>query len=120
MGADSRTRMLDSTTYLLSRRGLHGTSFRDVIAHSGAPRGSIYHHFPGGKAQLMADAVRRICQTSAEAPVVLDEDPVVTLRRVVRRWVDGLRESDFAAGCPVVAIVADGFDDDLDLETAVS
>ena len=28
------------------------------LAHSGAPRGSIYHHFPGGKAQLVEEATR--------------------------------------------------------------
>src|SRR6478609_4796 len=31
--------------------------FSDVLADSGAPRGSIYHHFPNGKEQLVADAI---------------------------------------------------------------
>lgn len=120
MGADSRTRMLESATYLLGRRGLHRTSFRDVIEHSGAPRGSIYHHFPRGKAQLMADAVRLIGKTGAKEPVETDGDPVGTLWRVIDRWIDHLTESHFTAGCPVIAIIADGFDDDAELTTAVS
>lgn len=58
MGTDSRERMVRSAAFLFRERGYSGTGFRDVIAHSGAPRGSIYHHFPGGKAQLAEEAVR--------------------------------------------------------------
>jgi AcrR family transcriptional regulator len=120
MGADSRTRMLLSASYLLGRRGLHGTSFRDVIEHSGAPRGSIYHHFPGGKAQLMTDAIRLLSTQGADSAPDLDRDPVYILWNVIQRWVDLLRDSDFAAGCPVLAVIADGFDGDEDLAKAAS
>jgi AcrR family transcriptional regulator len=58
MATDSRERMVRSAAYLFRERGYSGTGFRDVIAHSGAPRGSIYHHFPGGKVQLAQEAVR--------------------------------------------------------------
>ena len=49
---DSRTRMIASAAELFREQGYSATGFRDVVEHSGAPRGSIYHHFPGGKAQL--------------------------------------------------------------------
>ena len=45
---ESRRRMIRSAAVLFRRKGVDGTAFSDVIAHSGAPRGSIYHHFPGG------------------------------------------------------------------------
>jgi AcrR family transcriptional regulator len=112
--------MLLSASYLLGRHGLHGTSFRDVIEHSGAPRGSIYHHFPGGKSQLMTDTVRLLSSQGAEAPLDLEADPVCILWKIIERWVDLLRDSDFAAGCPVVAVVADGFDGDAELAKAAS
>lgn len=50
--SDARTRMLESGVKLFRERGVHGTSFADVLEDSGAPRGSVYHHFPGGKAQF--------------------------------------------------------------------
>ncbi|WP_203217549.1 helix-turn-helix domain-containing protein [Nocardia arthritidis] len=50
--------MVLSAVQLFREHGYSGTGFRDVIAHSGAPRGSIYHHFPGGKAQLGQEAAR--------------------------------------------------------------
>ena len=55
---DTRTRMIVSATELFREHGYSGTGFRDVVAHSGAPRGSIYHHFPGGKTELAEEAVR--------------------------------------------------------------
>ena len=55
---DTRTRMIVSATELFREHGYSGTGFRDVVEHSGAPRGSIYHHFPGGKAELAEEAVR--------------------------------------------------------------
>ena len=50
--------MVRTAASLFSTRGANATSFSDVIAESGAPRGSIYHHFPDGKKQLAEDAIR--------------------------------------------------------------
>src|SRR5438477_6546040 len=55
---DTRDRMVTSAALLLREHGVSGTSFARVLDHSGAPRGSIGHHFPGGKRELVADAVR--------------------------------------------------------------
>ena len=49
--------MVRGAAELLRQRGYTGTGFREVIEVTGAPRGSIYHHFPGGKAQLAGEAV---------------------------------------------------------------
>ena len=56
---DVRERMVDGAMALLARRGLQATSFSEVLAATGAPRGSLYHHFPAGKDQLVAEAVDR-------------------------------------------------------------
>jgi AcrR family transcriptional regulator len=53
---DGRERLLDGAGRLLAERGYAGMELRDVAARGSAPRGSIYHHFPGGKAQLAAEA----------------------------------------------------------------
>ena len=57
MSSSSRAAMVRSAAALFGSRGLTATSFSDVLAVSGAPRGSIYHHFPGGKKQLAQDAI---------------------------------------------------------------
>src|ERR1700690_3670040 len=54
---DSRTRFLETTARLLRERGYSATSMGDVVAASGAPKGSLYFHFPGGKDELVAEAI---------------------------------------------------------------
>ncbi len=53
---DGRERLLYGAGRLLAERGYAGMELRDVAERGEAPRGSIYHHFPGGKAQLAAEA----------------------------------------------------------------
>lgn len=107
MAGDSRERMVRATMALLQERGYAGTSFGDVMAASGAPRGSIYHHFPGGKQQLVGEAVSRYADAVARRLRAAVEsghsiDAVGVFVDVVR---DGLRASDFAHGCAIAAVV---------------
>ena len=57
MARGVRERMVQSAIVLLAKRGYQATSFSEVLAESQAPRGSIYHHFPDGKDQLIAAAI---------------------------------------------------------------
>jgi AcrR family transcriptional regulator len=102
--------MIWSAALLMRERGVEATSFSEVLAHSGAPRGSIYHHFPGGKAQLIEEATRYAGEfTAAAIAAALGQaDPVAAVRRVAETWLHTLRDSDFAAGCPVVAASLEG------------
>jgi AcrR family transcriptional regulator len=107
--SDSRNRMIQSAALLFREHGYSGTGFRDVIDHSGAPRGSIYHHFPGGKEQLAAETVawaaavieRRIERAARSG------DPIVALGIFVDAWREVLEDSNFRAGCPIVAVAAE-------------
>ncbi|WP_179956757.1 TetR/AcrR family transcriptional regulator [Amycolatopsis anabasis] len=105
MAADARQRMIISAAVLFRERGIEATAFADIVAHSGAPRGSIYHHFPGGKAQLVEEATRYAGDfIAAQLATALDrDDPVAALRVFFDQWRDVLRDSDFASGCPVAA-----------------
>jgi AcrR family transcriptional regulator len=102
----AREQMIQSAGTLLRERGLAGTSFREVLAHSGAPRGSIYHHFPDGKNQLVEEAVRAAGTAGNQmiAAASADGDPVATLRTFIRIWCQGLEASSYEAGCPLVAV----------------
>lgn len=109
MASGSRERMVRSAAYLLRERGYSGTAFSDVIAHSGAPRGSIYHHFPGGKEQLAEEAVRYAGDFVAAGmrAATRDDDPVAAVRAFLGWWRRVLVDSGFRAGCPIVAVISE-------------
>jgi len=97
--------MIVSQALLQRERGVAGTALPDVLEHSGAPRGSIYHHFPEGRAQLAAEATTWAADFISHRleKSLADGDPVTALDRFVGDWLAVLQESEFGAGCPVVA-----------------
>jgi AcrR family transcriptional regulator len=108
MTKDSRERMVRSAASLIRSRGLSATSFSEVLADSGAPRGSIYHHFPDGKRQLAEDAIR---WTAERALAYLRAGAAVTASEVLERFIDMWRQivltSGGAAGCVVAGVAID-------------
>jgi AcrR family transcriptional regulator len=107
---NSRERMIRSAALLFRRQGIEGTSFSDVLDHSGAPRGSIYHHFPGGKAQLAEEATRYAGDfiSAGLAAALETDDPVGAIGRFTSFWLEILRGADFGDGCPIVAAAMEG------------
>jgi AcrR family transcriptional regulator len=108
--SDARTRMIQSAALLFRERGVEGTAFADVLEHSGAPRGSVYHHFPGGKLQLAEEATRYAGDFIAAglAAALEHDDPITALETFIDVWIAILRDSDYEAGCPIVAATLEG------------
>lgn len=108
MVADARARMIDSAAVLLARHGSRGASFSEVLAASGAPRGSLYHHFPGGKEELVLAALDA---AGARADGVLDglvgRDAVAVTEAFLGLWRRLLVATDLAVGCAVAGVTVD-------------
>ena len=85
MENDSRARMVKSAATLIASRGVNATSFSDVLGDSGAPRGSIYHHFPDGKEQLAQSAI----QWTSERVIAYQRAYTGTTARGVLRYFPG-------------------------------
>lgn len=100
-----RAAMIRSAISLIRRRGVAAVSFADVLNASGAPRGSVYHHFPGGKAQLVTEATRVAgARVTAELTRVLDTpETAAALRELAETLARGLDRGDYAVGCPIAA-----------------
>ena len=108
MSTDSKASMVRSAASLIRSRGVSATSLSDVLADSGAPRGSIYHHFPDGKAQLAEDAIRwtserLLAHLRAGAPT----GPSVVLERFIAIWRQVVVTSGATAGCVVAGVAID-------------
>ena len=104
-----RERMVISAALLIRERGAHPTAIADVLEHSGAPRGSAYHYFPGGRTQLLCEAIdyaaEYMANRLAQAPSAVD-----ALDGLFDTYRKQLQRSDFRAGCPVVAVAVEAGD----------
>ena len=103
--SDTRRHIIERTVVLLAKKGLQGASFSQILEESGAPRGSLYHHFPGGKDELVLAAVGL---AGDQAMAVLDKlagrpaDEIASA--FISLWRLVLTRSDFGAGCAVAAV----------------
>ncbi|MGE2725243.1 TetR/AcrR family transcriptional regulator [Mycolicibacterium pulveris] len=104
--------MLISAAEVLRERGAAGVTIDEVLARSGAPRGSVYYHFPGGRNQILTEALQYAGDVITE---VMDDavahGGMYLVRQFVEFWEKLLVKSDFAAGCPVVAAAIGSADD---------
>lgn len=90
---------------MLAEVGYQGTSFSSVLEHSGAPRGSVYHHFPGGKDELIAAALHRTVELATASLEPLRERPIDDILDAIRGWWRNiLTDGRFRRGCPIVAV----------------
>lgn len=111
MTSSTRDKMIAGAADLMSRHGVNATSMRDVVRHTATPRGSIGHHFPDGKRQLIAEAVIFAGkQVSIPLERAMNERRVIGgLAAFVASWRRRLQATGFAAGCPVLAVAVDRY-----------
>lgn len=107
-----RERMVRSAAQLIRRKGVSGTGMREIVTEADAPRGSLQHYFPGGKEELVSDALlwmgdvvaRRTKRCLSELD---SRTPSALLAAIVDTWRRDLTNEKFSAGCPLVAAAAD-------------
>ena len=110
--ANTRKRLVAGTADLIRRKGLNATSLRDVVSHVEASRGAIPHHFPGGKHQLLVEAVQFAGeQVSVPLGQVLESQGSVRgLASFMTQWGKMLEDSQFDAGCPILVAAVEPYD----------
>jgi TetR/AcrR family transcriptional repressor of lmrAB and yxaGH operons len=106
-GERTRKKLVDAAGALLRRRGYHATGLSDIVAESGAPRGSLYFYFPGGKDELACEALEastaewraRVDAATRDAP-----DLGTAIEATAQLLADELESSGWDNGCPVAAV----------------
>ncbi|MEU6547819.1 TetR/AcrR family transcriptional regulator [Streptomyces sp. NPDC046859] len=107
-----RERMVFSAAQLIRRGGVAAAGMREVATHAEAPRGSLQHYFPGGKEQLVNEAVgwagryaaRRVSRFLAALP---EPTPGRLFAAMVHQWTHEYEAAGFEGGCPVAAATVD-------------
>jgi AcrR family transcriptional regulator len=112
MEPSPRDRTVRSAALLFRERGVAGTGLRDVVEHADAPRGSLQHYFPGGKRQLLEEAMTWMAERAARplreaAAAEPPPPPWQVVGGVLERFRQLLALTAFRGGCPIVAGIAD-------------
>lgn len=107
-GEQTKARMIDVTASLVRRQGYAGTGLNEIVRESGAPKGSLYFHFPGGKDELVAAAmVAAAAEWRGRLLSVLQAcpaDPAGDVRAICAALAAELEGSGFAHGCPLATV----------------
>jgi TetR/AcrR family transcriptional repressor of lmrAB and yxaGH operons len=106
-GERTKQKLVAATGSLLRRQGFHATGLSDIVAESGAPRGSLYFYFPGGKDELATAALEAAgaeWRTRIEDVVATAKDLDGAIAGIVELLADDLEASKFQHGCPVAAV----------------
>src|SRR5271166_6270476 len=103
----SRAAFVHTTGRLLRRQGYAATGLNEIVARSGAPKGSLYFHFPGGKEELAVAAMERAgeqLRASIAAILGSSEDLGEALGRLVEALAAALQASGYEDGCPIATV----------------
>jgi TetR/AcrR family transcriptional repressor of lmrAB and yxaGH operons len=106
-GRASREAFVATTGALLRRQGYAATGLNEIVAHSGAPKGSLYFHFPGGKQELAIAAMEHTgeqLRAAIGAVMTVDGGPAESLGRLIDGLAAGLEASGYRDGCPIATI----------------
>ncbi len=119
----TRDRLIAAMRDALQRRGLHGVGLSEILSLAEAPKGVLYHHFPGGKTELAAAAIDATAQSIAAAldgALAREPDPV----DAIGAWIDvagrRLAASDYERGCPLATVALECGADDTVLKQALA
>jgi TetR/AcrR family transcriptional repressor of lmrAB and yxaGH operons len=120
--SSAREDLIDAAVELFRARGYEGVGVAELLARSGAPRGSLYFHFPGGKEQIGAEAVTRVGIEVARRFRELRETGVdldIFIERVFKTTARESKDRAYKASCPMAAIAAGFGSDNPKLKEAV-
>jgi TetR/AcrR family transcriptional repressor of lmrAB and yxaGH operons len=98
----------------MEAQGYHATGLNQIVKESGAPKGSLYYHFPDGKEELVAEAIARTGHDVSgriEKNLAYEMDPAISIPAFIRRIADNVESSGFRAGGPLMTVA---------METAIS
>lgn len=119
----TRERLIGAMLEALRTRGYHGVGLADVLGTAGAPKGVLYHHFPGGKSELAVSAIDAVVgQIGAELDKVFQRtgDPAQALAGWLAGAQRSLEKSGFERGCPLATIALESSPDDEEIRRALA
>lgn len=103
---NARTRLIKTASRLFQLQGYHATGLNQIIKESGAPKGSLYYHFPNGKGQLAIESVQqtaRFVSENIEKGLSKISDPVQAIQNFIIEMGKSF-QSDRFEGIPIASV----------------
>lgn len=110
MARSTREAILTATAELMRHRGYAAVGMKDVVAAAGAPIGSLYHHFPGGKLQIAREAlINAGVAYGLLIPTLVDphDDLGEAIDAVFVQAAEDMSTTGYANMCPVASVAAE-------------
>jgi AcrR family transcriptional regulator len=110
MARSTRESILTAAAELMRHKGYAAVAMKDVVVASGAPIGSLYHHFSGGKAQIAREALLNAGMAyGLLIPTLIDphDDLGEAIDAVFRQAAEDMASTGFANMCPVASVAAE-------------
>ncbi|WP_432838327.1 TetR/AcrR family transcriptional regulator [Dactylosporangium sp. CA-092794] len=112
---DTRDRLLAAAAYMFRAQGVHGSGTLAILERARAPRGSLYHHFPGGKAELVLAALDYEARRISDGLTALSDsgiEPAAAVIVFADELAGALEASDYRLGCPIATAALELASDD--------
>ncbi|WP_152655353.1 TetR/AcrR family transcriptional regulator [Oceanobacillus sp. CFH 90083] len=108
MRKNTKDDIIRATALLIQEKGYVGTGLKEIIEQSGAPRGSIYYHFPKGKEQIALEAViwtKEVVRSFIQEELAKHDDALIAIQAFVLDSADRFEENRYFVGVPISALI---------------
>jgi len=105
--SSTRDQIIETTRQLLEMQGYRATGLNQIVEESGAPKGSLYYYFPGGKEEFSTEAINKVGQEVAEhieTSLAGIEDPAEAVETFVLKLAHHVKASNFCKGGPITTV----------------
>jgi TetR/AcrR family transcriptional regulator, lmrAB and yxaGH operons repressor len=103
----TRESLIHATAKLIRQQGVNATGINEILRVVGIPKGSLYHHFPGGKDELVIAALHYAKEyLSQKFKMAMKGKASVEkgLEAVLDDYAAGLQKSNYSSGCPMATV----------------
>lgn len=105
---DTKEIIIRSTAYLMQKKGYFGTGLNDIIKHSGAPKGSIYYHFPNGKEEIAEAAIKwteKTVTSFIKEELQKYDEALPAVKQFILDSARRFETDEYFVGVPITAVV---------------
>jgi TetR/AcrR family transcriptional regulator, lmrAB and yxaGH operons repressor len=120
---DTRARLVRAMQIALASKGFHGIGLNELLANAEAPKGVMYHHFPGGKAELALAAIEQSTNAML-TQITIGMEKFAQPADAIAAWFEGamknLARQQYELGCPLATVALETTAIDIDLRQAIA